>query len=434
MSALANQDDIKMKGWKLSFFTIWTGQAFSLLGSSLVGFALVWYLTDVTGSATVLAIAAMLEILPSVFIGPLAGALVDRWNRRLVMLFADSITALATALLIYLVWAGTLQIWHIYVLMLARSTAGSFHMPAMLSSTSLMVPEDQLTRVQGLNQMLRGLINIAAPLLGALLIEFLPLHNVLTVDIGTAVLAILPLLFIHIPQPADDLTRMEGKTSVWKDMSLGFRYVWEWVGLRNIIFLAVVINLVTMPAIILMPLLVKNEFSGGVVEIASMQSSWAVGFLVGGVLLSTWGGFRRKIMTAILGMFGFATGLFIVGISHQIGLQLALAGIFIAGMMNVLINGPAFALLQSVVDADIQGRVLALVISLANAMTPIGLAVAGPLADKTGVNAIFLFASLVVFTSGVFTLNNLDIRNIEDDHKDSVQSKERAATRAGVVS
>jgi len=434
MSALANQDDIKMKGWKLSFFTIWTGQAFSLLGSSLVGFALVWYLTDVTGSATVLAIAAMLEILPSVFIGPLAGALVDRWNRRLVMLFADSITALATALLIYLVWAGTLQIWHIYVLMLARSTAGSFHMPAMLSSTSLMVPEDQLTRVQGLNQMLRGLINIAAPLLGALLIEFLPLHNVLTVDIGTAVLAILPLLFIHIPQPADDLTRMEGKTSVWKDMSLGFRYVWEWVGLRNIIFLAVVINLVTMPAIILMPLLVKNEFSGGVVEIASMQSSWAVGFLVGGVLLSTWGGFRRKIMTAILGMFGFATGLFIVGISHQIGLQLALAGIFIAGMMNVLINGPAFALLQSVVDADIQGRVLALVISLANAMTPIGLAVGGPLADKTGVNAIFLFASLVVFTSGVFTLNNLDIRNIEDDHKDSVQSKERAATRAGVVS
>jgi DHA3 family macrolide efflux protein-like MFS transporter len=350
------------------------------------------------------------------------------------MLFADSITALATALLIYLVWAGTLQIWHIYVLMLARSTAGSFHMPAMLSSTSLMVPEDQLTRVQGLNQMLRGLINIAAPLLGALLIEFLPLHNVLTVDIGTAVLAILPLLFIHIPQPADDLTRMEGKTSVWKDMSLGFRYVWEWVGLRNIIFLAVVINLVTMPAIILMPLLVKNEFSGGVVEIASMQSSWAVGFLVGGVLLSTWGGFRRKIMTAILGMFGFATGLFIVGISHQIGLQLALAGIFIAGMMNVLINGPAFALLQSVVDADIQGRVLALVISLANAMTPIGLAVAGPLADKTGVNVIFLFASLVVFTSGVFTLNNLDIRNIEDDHKDSVQSKERAATRAGVVS
>jgi DHA3 family macrolide efflux protein-like MFS transporter len=157
-------------GWKLPFFTIWTGQAFSLLGSSLVGFALIWWMTETTGSATVLAIAAMLEILPRVFIGPLAGTLVDRWNRRMVMLIADSITALATAVLIYLVWAGTLQIWHIYLLMLVRSSAGSFHMPAMLSSTSLMVPKEQLTRVQGLNQLLQGLINIAAPIFGALLI------------------------------------------------------------------------------------------------------------------------------------------------------------------------------------------------------------------------------------------------------------------------
>ena len=155
---MSTKIDLKRKlnlGWKLPFFTIWTGQAFSLLGSSLVGFALIWWMTDTTGSATVLATAAIIEFLPRVFVGPFAGALVDRWNRRLVMLVADSITALATAGLIYLVWAGNLQIWHIYALMLVRSTAGAFHMPAMFSSTSLMVPEDQLTRVQGLNQLLQ---------------------------------------------------------------------------------------------------------------------------------------------------------------------------------------------------------------------------------------------------------------------------------------
>ncbi len=429
--------DIREKlnsGWKLPFFTIWTGQAFSLLGSSLVGFALIWWMTETTGSATVLATAAMFEILPRVFIGPLAGTLVDRWNRRMVMLFADAITALATAVLIYLVWVGTLQIWHIYLLMLVRSSAGSFHMPAMLSSTSLMVPEKQLTRVQGLNQLLQGLINIAAPMLGALLIEFLPLHIVLAVDVATAALAILPLFLINIPQPEVDPSQMEEKISVWRDMRLGFRYVWQWVGLRNIIFLAVVINLISLPAITLMPLLVKKEFSGGALEIASMQSSWAVGFLVGGILLSVWGGFRRKILTATLAMFGTAIGFLLVGVAHNFAFQVALAGIFVAGLMNVLINGPAFALLQSVVDADMQGRVLSLVISLANAMTPIGLAIAGPFADKTGVNTMFIFASIVFVISALFTLINPDLRNIEGKQTGLSQSEKTISQISGSIS
>jgi DHA3 family macrolide efflux protein-like MFS transporter len=434
MNPNIQQNLVTPRDWKIPFFTIWTGQAFSILGSSLVGFALIWWMTETTGSATVLATAAMVEFLPRILVGPLAGTLVDRWNRRLVMLTADSITALATALLIYLVWAGSLQIWHIYLLMLVRSGAGSFHMPAMLSSTSLMVPEEQLTRVQGLNQLLQGLINIAAPMLGALLIALIPLHTVLAVDVGTAALAILPLFFTNIPQPRVDPSQVEGKATVWKDMRLGFRYVWGWVGLRNIIFLAVVINLISVPAITLMPLLVKNEFSGGALQIASMQSSWAVGFLVGGILLSAWGGFRRKILTAILGMFGAALGLLFVGVAHQVAFQLALAGIFIAGLMNVLINGPAFALLQIVVAADMQGRVISLVISLANAMTPIGLAIAGPLADKTGVNAMFIFASLVFVFSGVFTLINPDVRNIEENQNGITQGYESTTPLTGTTS
>jgi DHA3 family macrolide efflux protein-like MFS transporter len=421
------------QGWKLPFFTIWTGQAFSLLGSALVGFALIWWMTDTTGSATVLATAAMFEFLPKVVIGPLAGTLVDRWNRRRVMLVADSITALATAGLIFLVWAGSLQIWQVYLLMLVRSAAGAFHMPAMMSSTSLMVPEDQLTRVQGLNQLLQGLINIAAPVLGALLVAVLPLHSVLAVDLGTAVLAVLPLLFIFIPQPALDPAISDEKATVWKDMRLGFRYVWSWVGLRNIIFLAIFINLISVPAITLMPLLVKNEFGGGALQIASMQSSWAVGFLVGGVLLSVWGGFKRKIVTANLAMFGTALGMFVVGISSSFAIQMALAGIFIAGMMNVLINGPAFALLQTVVAEDMQGRVFSLVLSLTGAMAPLGLLVAGPLADRIGVSALFMGAAVIFVISGVFTYFNAAVRNIEDSQGGSVLDTETTVPTASTA-
>lgn len=404
-------------GWKFPFFTIWIGQAFSLLGSALVGFALIWWMTETTGSATILATAAMCEFLPKVFVGPLAGTLVDRLNRRWVMLVADTVTALATAVLIYFVWQGSMQIWQIYLLMLVRSTAGTFHLPAMMSSTSLMVPEDQLTRIQGLNQLLQGLINIAAPVLGALLLAAFPVYTVLAVDLGTAFLAILPLTFIFIPQPKVDPSKQNNKNTILTDMRSGFRYVWNWAGLRNIILIAVFINLISLPAITLMPLLVKNEFGGGIMEIASMQSSWAVGFLVGGLLLSVWGGFKRKILTATFAMFGTALGLFMVGFAHTMLFQVAIVGIFIAGVMNVMMNGPAFALLQSVVDDDMQGRVLALVLSLANAMTPIGLLIAGPIAEKTGVSALFIFASLMFVFSGIFTFTNLDIRNIEDSGK-----------------
>jgi len=402
-------------GWKAPFFTLWTGQAFSLLGSQLVGFALVWYLTDLTGSAKVLATAAMMEWLPKVILGPLAGALVDRWNRRLVMLGADSLTALATGAIIYLGWSGNLQLWQIYVLMLLRSIGASFHFPAMLASTSLMVPEDQLARIQGLNQLLQGLMNIVAPLLGALLINLIPLHGVLAVDIGTAAMAILVLLIIHIPQPQKDNASENAKTSVWSEMSAGFRYVWNWSGLKKVLVLAVTINLISMPAIILMPLLVKVEFSGGAMEIATMQSAWAIGFVIGGLLLSIWGGFRRKITTATLGMFGSCIGMLLVGVAPGTTFVLAVGGILIAGLMNVLMNGPAFALLQTIVDADMQGRVLSLVISLANAMTPIGLAFAGPLAEFTGVRAWFILTSVVFLLAGIYALVDSDLRNIEGD-------------------
>lgn len=431
MNAASAIDQTGTKGWQKTFFTIWTGQAFSLLGSQLVGFALVWYLTDITGSATVLATAAMMEWLPRIVVGPFAGALVDRWNRRSVMLAADSLTALATAAIVFLGWAGEMELWHIYVLMMLRSIGGSFHFPAMLASTSLMVPEEQLSRIQGLNQLLQGVMNIAAPPLGALLVAIMPLHGVLAVDIVTAVLAILPLLFVHIPQPRKAAASETGKDSIWGDMRDGLRYVWDWSGLRKVISLAILINFISMPAIILLPLLVKVEFGGGAMEIATMQSAWAFGFLLGGLLLSTWGGFRRKIVTAILAMFGAGMGMLLVGIAPERALMLAAVGMLIAGMMNVLMNGTAFALLQSIVQEDMQGRVLSLVVSLANAMTPLGLALAGPLAEFTGVRSWFILTSAVFMLSGVFALLNADVRNIDNTRSEIPLEQEPAITAIG---
>ena len=187
--------------WKARFRTIWGGQAISIIGSQLVQFALIWYLTVQTGSATVLATASFISLLPNVILGPFVGTLVDRWNRRAIMLRADSIITLATMVLAVLFMGDAVAIWHIYIVMFIRALAGSFHTNAMTASISLMVPKEHLTRIQGMNQMLNGGLNIVAAPLGAFLIGILPMQGILAIDVATALFAIVPLLMIQIPQP-----------------------------------------------------------------------------------------------------------------------------------------------------------------------------------------------------------------------------------------
>ena len=153
-------------GWQARFFTIWGGQAFSLVGSALVRFALIWWLTAETESATVLTTATLVSMLPFIVLAPLSGALVDRWNRRRVMIISDALIALLTAVLAYLYWLDVVEIWHVYLVLFLRAFGDVFQSPAMQASTSLMVPRHHLTRVAGANDLLMGVVSIVAPPLG----------------------------------------------------------------------------------------------------------------------------------------------------------------------------------------------------------------------------------------------------------------------------
>ena len=222
------------------FLIIWSGQAVSLLGSQLVQFALIWWLTQTTGSATVLATASLVGLVPQVVLGPFAGVLVDRWNRKIAMLAADGVVALATLLLAYLFWIDVAQIWHVFLILFVRSLGGAFHWPAMQSSTTLMVPEEQLTRMQGLNQTIQGGLNIASAPLGALLLTVLPLQGILFIDVITALFAIVPLLFVFVPQPLRKTA--VSQTTFWSDMKEGLRYAWREPRLRLPLLLLTVIG------------------------------------------------------------------------------------------------------------------------------------------------------------------------------------------------
>lgn len=400
------------------FFVMWAGQAVSLFGSQLVQFALIWWLTRETGSATVLAIASLVGLLPQVLLGPIAGTLVDRWNRRLTMMVADSLVALATIVLGLLFWSGTIQVWQIYALLFVRAVAGSFHWPAMTASTSLMVPEQQLTRIQGLNQTLNGALAIVSAPLSAFLLAIIPMHSILAIDVITALFAIIPLFFIHVPQPDSSKPVSQhagaevkdssdrGSTSFKEELLEGFAYVWRWPGLLILLIMALLINLVFTPAAVLMPLLVSDHFGGGAVELGWFESAWGIGIVVGGLLLGLWGGFKRRILTALLGLVFMGAGVIAVGLAPSSAFTIAVAFILIAGIANPFVNGPVFAILQASVAPEMQGRVLGLTNSATMAMSPVGLIIAGLLADATSVRLLFVIAGLVM---GVLALVGLFI-------------------------
>ncbi len=403
------------KKWLRSFGPIWAGQAFSLLGSGLVQFSLVWWLTDKTGSTAVLATATLVAMLPQVFLGPFAGALIDRWNRRWVMVVADSVIALVTLALVALFLSGLIQIWHVFTAMFLRSLGGAFHWPSMQASTALMVPQKHLSRLAGANQALNGMINIAAPPLGALLLAILPIHQVLAIDIITAMLAVLPLLFIRIPQPAQsDGEQALTAGKVLRDVRAGLRYVVAWPGLFGLLLMATLINFFLNPGFTFIPLLVTRHFEGGAMQLGWLQSAFGVGVVTGGLILSAWGGFRRRILTSLLGLLGMGLGVSLIGIAPPWGYWLAWGGMLLAGIMSPLVNGPIFALLQAKVEPHMHGRVFTLVNSLAGAMMPLSMIIAAPVAEWLGLRTWYFLGGGVCMLMGLVSLFVRSILTIDD--------------------
>ena len=402
--------------WTTPFFIIWTGQAFSLIGSQLVQFALIWWLTKTTGSATVLATASLAGLLPQVFLGPIIGPLIDRWNRRVTMIVADSAIALATLGLGFLFWSGQIEIWHVYVLMFFRAVAGAFHWPAMQASTSLMVPKEHLARVQGLNQMIQGGMSIVSAPLGALLLDWLSIQGILFIDVGTALMAVLPLLFIPVPQPqpAAGAGAAAGKATFWDDFRSGLRYVFGWPGLVIIGGMAMLINFLISPSFALLPLLVTEHFGGQAIQLAGLKSTLGIGVIIGGLFLSVWGGFRRRIATSLVGLLGMGVGGLMIGVAPASAYPLAIAAMFVIGFSLPITNGPLMAAAQAVVEPDMQGRVFTLMGSVSGAMSPLGLIIAAPVADKLGIQTWFIIGGIVTFVMGIAGYFIPAAMNLED--------------------
>jgi MFS transporter, DHA3 family, macrolide efflux protein len=364
--------------WQPRFLTIWTGQALSRFGSEVVSFALIWWLTDKTGSEAVLATATLMTLLPPVILGPVAGALVDRWSRRKVMIVSDGTIALFTAVLVVLYWRGLVQPWHLYGIMLVRAIGATFHGPSMKASTTLMVPKEQLGRVAGMNQTLSGALRIAAPPAGALLIAALPMHLVASIDVITAAFAIVPLLFIAIPQPESEA----GPKRAWgvvHETVEGLRYV---SGNRLLFFIVMscaVTNISYGPVMAFGPLLVKSWFHGGALELGMVSSAGGIGIIAGGLFMTAWGGMKNKVVNSAIGWLGIGLAYIAVAWMPGTAILVYVASKVFVGFMVPVGSAPLDAWYQSHVPPDKQGRVFAVLGSLDQLTMPVGLAVGGAL-------------------------------------------------------
>jgi DHA3 family macrolide efflux protein-like MFS transporter len=351
-------------------------------------------------------------------IGPFAGALVDRWNRRVIMILADALIAAATLVLVYLFASDRVQVWHVYAILGIRALGTAFHFPAMSASTPLMVPENQLTRINGLNQTLLGINGLIAPPVGALLIGVLPTQGILLIDVATAILAILPLFFFSIPQPIRDETDNASKPNLLQDIREAFTYIRGWSGLVAVIFMALFLNFLLVPTGALLPILITQHFNKGALELGLINSAEGVGLIAGGILLSVWGGFKKKIVTSMAGIIILGLSVLLVGAAPANLFALAVAALFLTGVAIPITNGPIGALFQSLVRNDMQGRVMSLVNSAATAISPLGLLIAGPLSDALGVRVWFWAGGLICALIGIAGFFVPTIMNIENNKEE----------------
>jgi DHA3 family macrolide efflux protein-like MFS transporter len=405
----------EINNWVKNFIPVWIAQMISLLGSLLAQYAIIWWLTLESQSAVVMATSTLFGMLPAVLLGPFVGTLVDRFNRKKIMILSDLIIACLVVVLIVLFRLNNVQYWHIYLIMALRSIGGAFHGAALNASIGLMVPDEQLTRVSGINQTLQGIMAIIAPPLAALLmgIPQLSFSGLLSIDVITAVVAIISIAMVVVPQPA----RSEQPLNIrlfFQETREGFTYVWNWKGIRSLLFFLTMFGFFFMPLNSLESLFVLQHLKQDMTAFSIIETSFGIGFMAGGVLLGVWGGFEKRINTILMGMAG--TGLCLLGHALTPAEQwwIAPATMAICGLLLPVLNGPVYAILQSVIDETIQGRVFALQNSLNSGVSVIALILVGVFSTALTVQQILLYSAIGVCCMAVWAILSPSMRSIEE--------------------
>lgn len=370
---------MKHKGMRI-FTTIWFGQMVSLVGTAMTRFALLIWTYQQTEAATAVALLGFFSFIPYVLVSPIAGVLVDRYDRRRIMILSDLGAGMITIGLLVLYHLNVLQIWHLYVAEAIAGLCEAFQMPAYTAATTTMVPKGQYGRASGMRSMAEAASQIAAPMLAGLFVTLIDISGVMVVDIVTFVVAMITLFAVRFPTTQSQ-TR-ETRNPFQSELKTGIRYIWERRGLFGLLLNFVGINLfAAITYFAVLPPMILARSGGNEMALGSVQGALGVGALVGGLVMSVWGGPRRKIHGALgYTAVSFLCGDFLFAIGRTLPVWLVAAAA--SSFFIPLLVGSNRAIWQAKVAPDVQGRVFAVQGALQTATIPLGYLLAGPLADK----------------------------------------------------
>jgi DHA3 family macrolide efflux protein-like MFS transporter len=363
------------------FSIVWVGQIISLLGTSMTGFAMTIWAYQKTSSATALALVGFFFVAPMLIVSPFAGALVDRSNRKLMMMISDIASGIASLVILVLFTTGRLEIWQLFITSAFQGVFQSFQWPAYSAAISTMIPKQHYGRANGMLSLADTASNIFAPILAGALIGIIGVTGILFIDITTFIIAITALVFVHIPQPKITAEGIQARGSIFKEALFGFKYIWTRPPLLGLQIVFMAGNFfVGIPAAVEAAMILANTGSNAR-SLALVNSAGAIGGVIGGLIMSAWGGPKKRVHGVLLGWFvASLLGTVMMGFSRTIPFWVLSA--FLGMVFSPIINGSNQAIWQAKVPPDLQGKVFSIRRLIAWFVSPLAMLIAGPLSDR----------------------------------------------------
>lgn len=414
------QETFSIENWRRNIYLFLTGQFLSGITSMVVQYAIIWYLTKQTGSATVLSMATLLGMLPMILLSPFVGPYVDRTNKKVLLIVPDIIAALVAVVLATVGFiTHNFPIWLVFISLVIRAIAQTFQMPTIQSILPTMVPKDQLTKINGQLGMVQSANFIIAPALGAFLFAIISMPVLILFDVLGAIVGVTIILFVKIPENV----QIDEKVHVLADAKFGLDQLRAKKGLWYITLMGAAFTLMFMPAVSMYPLMTMSYFKGTVAQAGIIEMIYSVGALIGGTIIGFLGNWSDRLKPILISMFimGITMGASGFLPRNYTGFLWFFALNAIGGISAPFFNTLLMAIIQQSYPPEHLGRVLGIMNSLMSLAGPVGLIFAGPLADKIGVNNLFVIAGVGTIVCGIFVLMNGSTRNYDKELQKELQ-------------
>ena len=395
----ANRDK---QNWKRDTTLFLAGQTVSIFGTSLVQYAILWYITLKTQSGVMMTISVIVGFLPTFFLAPFAGVWADRFDRKRLIIIADLGIALTTLAAAILFWTGHEGLWILFSMSAIRAFGSAVQTPAVGAFLPQIVPEDKLMRVNGINSSLQSMMMIASPMISGALLTFSPISTIFMIDVITAIIAVSILMALKVKPHAKALEK--GKIDYFTDLKAGVKYIREHSYLSRFFIFTAFFNIFITPAATLTPLQTARTFGADVWRLTAIEIAFSVGMLIGGIIIASWGGFKNRMLS--MAVATFILGALTIGLGLIPIFWIYVAVMAVIGVVIPLFNTPATVLLQEKVESEYLGRVFGVMAMIYSSMMPLGMIIFGPLADIIAIEWLLILTGVLIAVQGFFLIGS----------------------------